>query len=218
MKTVVAAAAVTCLTLIAHAQGGAASPAPPGKPAAAESSTVAAAVMPFVGHKLSEAESSEFVKFFHLAPSPNWPANSPDPAYPGRTLTMYGSTGQFGGVATLMLATKSGDDEVIDAGLMVRRNFIDEPGTQMFARDIAKSFLDVSPGAGDPGIRALHHELWECATHVASDCGSPSIPYEVFLGQGAKARIDVADGYVMLQNANVVGAPVLFIEGGRRSP
>lgn len=188
-----AAAAATlgaALQVSAQAQG-AATPRPP----------------TLVGHPIADAEASEFVQFFHLQQV----FQAPDTAHPGTTLTVLGSTGQFKGVVNLMLTTTDGDPAVTRAGLMVRRDFIDGPATAVFARDVAKSFLEISTGRDVPEVQALHDHLWK---HQPSDAPAA----QAWAGRQDKHRIDFAGGYLMLQNAAVMQVPMLVIENGPAAP
>ncbi len=171
----------------------------------------ASAVRTFVGHPVGDAAQSEFVRFFHLEQT----RSAPDPSHPGTTLTTYGSTGPFKGVATLALVSRDDDPAVVVAALMVRRDFVDNPRTQPFARDIVKSFLEASTGADDPQVKTLRTTVWRCQAANVPDCEATPPAYRVFTGASEKEKLLFAGGYVMLQNTNkVLGVPMLFVENG----
>ena len=175
--------------------------------AALQAGAGAAPAPTLIGHSIAEAKAGEFVQFFHLQQV----LQAPDTAHPGTTLTVLGSTGQFKGVVNLMLTTTDGDPAVTRAGLMVRRDFIDAPATAVFARDVAKSFLELSTGRDAPQVQALHDHLWK---HQPSDAPAA----QAWAGHLDKHRIDFAGGYVTLQNATLMQVPMLIIENGPAAP
>lgn len=113
-----------------------------------------------------------------------------------------------------MLVTKQGDDAVVRAGLMVRRDFIDRSGTAVFARDIAKSFVEVSTVREVPEVRALYDTLRACQQSAAATCPGTEPATLAWNGRQDKHRIDATDGYLMLQDSVVMNVPMLFIENG----
>lgn len=161
---------------------------------APSTNSAVAATRTFVGHTLAEADASAFNRFFSL----ELVQSGPDAAHPGMTLSWYGTTGKFKEDVTLMLVSKTDSQVVVAAVLVIRRDFIDNPGTQIFARDIAKSFLDATTGINTPEVASLRATIWNCG--VGCDLNSPA--YLTFLGKSDKARITFPVGYVALQNTN----------------
>jgi hypothetical protein len=178
-----------------------------------------------LGQPLSDAQQLEFFEFFRFSLSDD----RPDPAHAGMSIKMFSVGGDYRGEVTLMISTKISDDTIQVAGLMIRRDFIDNPETALFARDVVKSFLELSPGSESHDLAKLHNEIWECylgtyatqlqqrqdtlVPHSCEDTPENTPAYLVFLGQLEKFKILRSGGYVMLQNTKkVAGIPLLFVE------
>ena len=192
-----------------------------GTPAASGSNSA------LLGRSIEEARSSQFFQFFNLTKT----NEMADPAHPGLKLTVFGVQGRFKGNVNLLVSTKEGSDEIIDVALMLRRDFVDGP-TSPFARDVAKSFLEIYPDPNFPEIATLRSDIWKgCSQNVQqytnngqgsfvrSPCSvedKPSPSYLTFLGKLEKSRIDSSNGHVMLQNTDkILGVPLLLIDMGR---
>jgi hypothetical protein len=184
--------------VIATAAGG-------GAPAASKST--------LVGITLADAQHTPFLEFFHFAQS----SVVQSPSHPEVTVDTFDTTGSFKGQAVLLLATKTGSDSIGMASLIVHRDFIDNPATTMFARDVVKSFIDAAPGIPSAEVTELRAEIWtSCAAGVqqftsnANHTGfdpkscinqaAPSPGYLAYQGKQDNYRISYSSGYLDFRN------------------
>lgn len=186
-----------------------------------------AARKPLLGQTLAEAQRTEFFTFFNLAKT----GNQPDVARDGFAFHLFGTKGAFKGNINLIVATRANSDVIATATLMLQRDFIDSPATTRFARDAAKTFVELSPGISTAALQALHERIWTgCSSglteYTLDQTGYAKKPcppataespaYLVFLGKQEKLRIAHPGGYLMLQNTNKGwGVPVLLVEIGK---
>jgi len=176
----------------------------------------ASAKVALLGQPLSEAVHSEFFTFFHFSQT----QDLADSAHPGMSLKMFGTSGTFKGDVTLLISTKLGDEKILAAALILRRDFVDTQATAQFARDVVKSFLELSPGIDSSDLAQLHAAVWTgCSGAAEQNSAAPCGPdgakspgYLTFLGKQEKCKIARPGGYVMLQNSVAAGTPVLFVE------
>lgn len=178
-----------------------------------------------LGQSLSRAQNSQFFQFFNFSKS--W--ERPDPAHPGEKMVWFGTAGAFKGSVNLDISMKDGDDRIIRTALMLRRDFVDSPKTSKFARDVVKSFLELSAGYSSAEISKLHSDIWigcdpNYTDYVSSPSGeyqmksceqkeAPSGGYLTYLGKQEKYKVTYPGGSIELQNSTkILGVPLLFVE------
>ena len=181
----------------------------------------------FIGKTRKEVGQYEFFTFFRLEKIKEWQ----DPAMPGMTFAMYGQSGNFKGQVLAAIVSNTADDRIVHASASISRQFIDSPQTGRFARDFAKSFLELAPEPAPPEVGGLWSEVWHgCvgkAANFANQTGKflpdacpaesqASMAYRVYLGKDAAYRL-VAPGAssVFLHNATQGGTSFLQIDIGR---
>lgn len=92
------------------------------------------------GAKLSAATDEDFFVFFHLKEKTSEDRGS-------NLVTHYFEPDSRSDILVSVDADKTG--KILQMGLMVGRDFIDDPKTNVFARDIVKSFIDAATPARD---------------------------------------------------------------------
>jgi hypothetical protein len=87
-----------------------------------------------LGQSLREAQGTEFFTFFNLSKT----NELPDQAHEGMKINIFGTNGAFKGAINLLIVTKNNSDIIQVATLMLRRDWLENPKTSPFARDIVK--------------------------------------------------------------------------------
>jgi hypothetical protein len=162
---------------------------------------------PAIGRKLAEEQTTEFFRWFHLAPSedPSRPANG------GAWQSFRPSGPAFHSLVRLDLLV-DGNEVVIATQLRLDRRFVEGPRNSASARDIAKSFLiwalRKEPAAHAHPLIANIADMRQAAEPVIMHAdaipppppGYPTGGYAVYLGRQESAATTVGRTRIMLSN------------------
>ena len=176
-----------------------------------------------IGQTLDDFRASDFYRFFALVQTGE---ESVSPPAPYTKATHFGTTGRFKDVMSIVVGTDAAGT-IRFAGLTLRRDFVDDPKTSRFARDLAKSFLVISPAFASKEVGGLAAEIWHGCNPGAQDyavdatgklapkaCAAdtaPSKAYEVYLGQRDALGIAYQGSLVKLSNLRQPGAPAVLL-------
>jgi hypothetical protein len=157
---------------------------------------------------LQTEQKSDFFSFFHLIPD-----GSPVAAVGAQTWQSFRPSGpRFHSLVEVDVLTER-DGTIRAARIGLDRSFINDPGRGVFARDIAKSFLDWSVRDPSPQIAGLIANVADLSgaggTVVMRGSATPPPPdktglYVVYLGNEPQATL--TDNGVTLTFTNLPGA------------
>jgi hypothetical protein len=186
-----------------NAPAAAAAPANAAAPAAAATGGVQApAAGGMIGADLTAVrQSSDFFNFFHLAPT--GPANAPG------VIDFRPSGSEFTSLVDVGV-TVDGADRITAMSLTLARSFIDDPANGVFARDIAKSFLQAAPPPADA------QQVGLLATDISRTGAQGYVPqtaaYGVFTGASqTPVAADLASTRFAMAPSSQGGAPALTL-------
>jgi|GEM_PF-701919 len=174
---------------------------------------LAAASFGNLGENLEQAKQTEFFRFFHLEQSQVSKSE-------GSTVTAFKPTGEkFRPLVTIKVTT-DGASRILALEMALARSFIDDPRDGVFARDIAKSFLQAAlPAPRDWETTDLINEIQFQATstmtiikHPANEPKLPEKPtpgYLTYLGKQPSCEHRLRDYLLRLVNETEGAAAVL---------
>jgi len=174
---------------------------------------LAAASFGNLGETLEQAKQTEFFRFFHLEQSQVSKSE-------GSTVTAFKPTGEkFRPLVTIKVTT-DGASRILALEMALARSFIDDPRDGVFARDIAKSFLQAAlPAPRDWETTDLINEIQFQATstmtiikHPANEPKLPEKPtpgYLTYLGKQPSYEHRLRDYLLRLVNETEGAAAVL---------
>lgn len=165
-----------------------------------------------LGARLEDAKKTDFFTFFHLEETARGPGH-----------VDFRPKGPMFRRHVQVRVVPGPDGTIRELHLALDRDFVDEPMSGIFARDLAKSFLRFAvPGADLPGVEALADEIelpkempgYETAT-TRPRPPAPSTPspgYGVYLGGTPSHTLRLEGSVVTLENLPLDrGAPVLLV-------
>jgi len=167
-----------------------------------------------IGDSLTDAVRGDFFTFFHLKEKKR-------EAKEGRTLvTFKPSAGAFRPLVTLQV-TVNAEGKITAEELALARSFIDDPGNEVFARDIAKSLLrSAVPHADRDEVQLLATEienrdlrgtvLWRRDAQPRLPA-EPSAGYLVYAGKAARFGATWSESSLVFQNVLADDKPILLI-------
>ncbi len=166
-----------------------------------------------LGETLEQAKQTDFFRFFHLEQSQ---VSKND----GSTVTAFKPSGEkFHPLVTIRVTT-DGAGRILALEMALVRSFIDDPRDGIFARDIAKSFLqDGLPAPRDSETTDLINEIefqgTSTMTIIKRAANEPKLPakptpgYLTYLGKQPSYEHRRRDYLLRLVNETEGGAAVL---------
>jgi hypothetical protein len=162
-------------------------------------SLAAAASFGRFGESLEQAKKTHFFTWFHLEQT----------ASGGDTRTFQPTAPKFRELVKLRVTTNTAG-EIRGMTLAVQRSFIDGPDS-VFARDIAKSFLDGAAGEeNNDDVKQLINQIWNSPTGgrtvIRRESVRPELPatptaaYRVFTGLDLVWSAPLSQFSLMLEN------------------
>jgi hypothetical protein len=169
-----------------------------------------------LGGRLEKAKETHFFRWFHLQETQRQQSGS-------QTVISFQPSGEkFRRVVTLLVTTDS-RDQIQALELVLARTFVDHPRDGIFARDLAKSFLQaVASNGASREITDLINEIQYPMFHGAAVIGqtppaaiklppTPTPGYQVYLGRETASTLDLANLRLQLENRRVGETPSLVM-------
>jgi hypothetical protein len=166
-----------------------------------------------LGETLEQAKQTDLFRFFHLEQSQ---VSKSD----GSTVTAFKPSGaKFRPLVTIKVTT-DGAGRILALEMALARSFIDDPRDGIFARDIAKSFLQAGlPASRDSETTDLINEIelhgTSTMTIIKRAAPEPNLPekptpgYLTYLGKQPSYEHRLRDYLLRLVNETEGGAAVL---------
>lgn len=164
----------------------------------------AAAPKSLWGASLATAQKSDLFTFFNLAR-----VGQGIPLEAGTQWVFQPKQGPFRELVMVKL-TESRDKRIVAAELLLAASFVTDPKTDVFARDIAKSFVaQLTPAAHAAATRDLVNELWHGAPNQVRVGGgaAPKLPdpptagYQAYLGKRENYEQTLGDAKLIIISA-----------------
>lgn len=174
---------------------------------------------PLVGDKLK----TDFFTFFHLQQD----RMEQHTRTRSRRVYFKPSGPRFHDLATVVL-TLTADDRVTGQELILARSFIDDPGTAIFARDIAKTHLSTALTREELlMVSRLYEDIWQFGTQTEApipgafraDAKVPvliSPGFRTFVGKGPDYEESLPRASLSLSNTTIENVPSLVIAMERK--
>jgi len=206
--------ATFAVLVAACSQGGAGGQANAPQNASAASPNAALAAPPasraiapggLIGAELASArQSSDLFTFFHLTPT--GPANA-------RGVTDFRPSGPDFAQLADVAVTVDARGRITAMSLTLARSFIDSPTNGVFARDLAKSFLQAAPPPADAQqVSPLTNDIIGTQGTSAAPYTPSTEAYAVFAGQNQPpVAADLANTHFTMGPSVSGGAPALTL-------
>ena len=166
-----------------------------------------------LGGTLEQAKQTDFFRFFHLEQSQ---VSKSD----GSTVTAFKPSGEKFHPLVTVKVTTDGAGRILALEMALARSFIDSPRDGIYARDIAKSFLQAglpAPWDGETTdlINEIEFQATSTMTIIEGPRNKPKLPekptpgYLTFLGEQPSYEHRSGDYLLRLVNETEGGAAVL---------
>ena len=167
------------------------------------------------GNTLDSAKKTDFFTFFHLEQTGESTAKD------GKTIVFQPTADKFHALVHVYM-TVDGKSQIQGAELDLSRAFVDSTSDGVFARDIAKSFLQTATDPQDlDRVDNLIKEIGQLLgtdrpviAHpdaVQNPAGPPSMGYRVYLGQENRFELTLPHGQSLKMENSASKPPVLKI-------
>ncbi len=168
-----------------------------------------------LGKTLENAKKTDFFLFFHLEQT------SESPAKDGNVIVFQPSGPKFHDLTRVLMAVDS-KGMIRGAELDLNRSYVDSPTDGIYARDIAKSFLQAAVDPQDrERVESLIVEIDQLIgtdrpviahpDSVRTPSGPPSVGYRVYLGQENLFELSLSHGQTLRMENPPTKPPVLRI-------